>query len=67
MPQTPPAPSGGYSMSGGDAARALKTYYSGGGRDRTTIAGYQRILGTYPDGIVGPNTRAAALRYGVTL
>ena len=56
-----------YSPSGRDAAYGLRDYYQGGGRDRSIIAGYQRVLNVYPDGIVGPITRAAAQRYGVTL
>jgi hypothetical protein len=74
---TPPAPmdqsygttptSDGYSPSGADAARGLAYYYASGGRDRSTIASYQQLLGVYPDGIVGPITRAAAQRYGVTI
>jgi len=58
---------GSYVMTRGEAATALRTYYEGGGRDRTVIAAYQRSLGIPDDGIVGPNTVNAAATNGVTI
>jgi peptidoglycan hydrolase-like protein with peptidoglycan-binding domain len=40
------------------AAQDLHTFVASGGRDRATVASFQRRLNLDPDGIVGPSTRA---------
>lgn len=50
-----------------EAALGLKTYWENGGRDRTRIAMYQRLLGVRDDGRFGPDTTDAAEALGVTI
>jgi hypothetical protein len=55
------------------AAQALRTHVEAGGNFGTgaqpspEVAAIQRVLQVADDGIVGPNTRAAARKYGVVL
>lgn len=61
------------SRRGWEASTALKAYLLGGGNwgwkgsRSPQVAAAQRILGITTDGIVGPDTRRATLRYGVRL
>jgi hypothetical protein len=55
------------------AAQQMRDYLVGGGnfgtrnRPSSEVAAAQRVLQVADDGIVGPNTRAAALKYNVRL